>query len=162
MLHQSSSYLPMNRSIEIISWNVRGLNVAARCLLVNERIAATPCHIACLQETKLSNINTSLALFLGAYKLNAFAYKPSNGTRGGILLLWNENVVDISDVRIGRYSITAEVTNRHDTSTYTLTTVYGPSKRTEKDMFLNHLREIRPPDDSKWVILGDFNLIYRG
>lgn len=101
-------------------------------MMVNERIAATQCHIACLQET-----------------------------RGGILLLWNDASVSMNDMEIGRYSISANVTISQCASTYRLATVYSPSRRVEKNLFLNHLREIKPADDTKWVILGDFIVIYR-
>lgn len=53
-----------NLNIKIISWNVRGLNAAARCLAVHETLAATPTHIACLQETKLQSMMQPLLFSL--------------------------------------------------------------------------------------------------
>jgi hypothetical protein len=85
-----------NSQKKLISWNVRGLNAAARSLAVHETIAATPCQLVCLQETKLQTIDQSLAAFLGSYKLNSFAFKLSVGTKGGILLLWNDSEVEVS------------------------------------------------------------------
>lgn len=114
-----------HKNIEIISWNVKGLNAAARCLTVHETLAANPCHIACLHETKLHSIDTSLASFLGAYRLDKFSYKPATGTRGGILLLWNDTAIYMSNVCIGRYSLSADVTIRHYMTTFTISTVYG-------------------------------------
>jgi exonuclease III len=104
--------------------------MAARCLAVHETIAANTCHIACLQETKLQHVDSGLARFLGVYSLNCFAYKPANGTRGGILILWNDAFVDLSDISIGRYSVLATVNLQQDeTASFTLSTVYGPSRR---------------------------------
>lgn len=74
----------------LISWNVRGLNAAARCMVVHETIKATSCHIVCIQETKLSHIDAHLASFVGGYRLNSFTFKPEQGTRGGILILWDQ------------------------------------------------------------------------
>jgi exonuclease III len=51
-------------------------------MLVHESLKATSCHIACLQETKLSQINAPIAAFLGGYHLTSFAFKPAQGTRG--------------------------------------------------------------------------------
>jgi exonuclease III len=99
-----------NNNFDLISWNVRGLNTAAHCLAVNELLASNPCQFACLQETKLHTIDPGLAAFLGAYRLNNFAFKPATGTRGGILLLWNDAAADLTNVRIGRYSLAADVT----------------------------------------------------
>jgi hypothetical protein len=70
-------------------------------------------------------------------------------------------VADISNVRSGQYSLTAYVTLRHNMTAFTLTVVYGPSRRPEKEAFLSHLRRVKPNDDSSWLLLGDFNLIYK-
>jgi exonuclease III len=148
-------------NVEIISWNVRGLNATDRCLAVYETLAATPCQIVCLQETKLHIVDPSLAAFLGAYKLDKFAFKPAVGTKGGILLLWKDTEVDMSNVRIGRYSLSTEVTLRHCMTTFFLSTVYGPSRRPEKDAFLRHMRRLKPADATRWLIIGDYNLIYK-
>lgn len=128
---------------------------------MHETIASSSTHIACLQETKLHTIDATLAKFLGAYRLNHHAYKPAFGTRGGILLLWNENIVTLSDISIGRFSITALVTVRHSATSFILTTIYRSSRHQEKVAFLQHICAIKLPDETKWLITGDFNLIYR-
>jgi len=46
-------------------------------------------------------------------------------------------------------------------TSFLLTTVYGPSRRNEKPAFLQHLRSLRPAAGVPWLVLGDFNLIYR-
>jgi exonuclease III len=128
---------------------------------VHETLAATSCHIACLQETKLQTVDTALASFLRAYKLDQFAYKPAAGTRGGILLLWNDSHVDINNICIGRYSLSGDVTLRHCMSHFIITAVYGPSRRAKKVSFLSHMRGLKTPVGASWLILGDFNLIYK-
>jgi len=151
----------MSSDLCTLSWNVRGLNSPARCLAVHETLKSTACHIACLQETKLQNCDSALANFLGGYRLNNFAHKPALGTRGGIIILWNENSTLVSDLQIGRFSLSAAVTVRTSGTTFLLTVVYGPSRRHQKTAFLQHLRAIKLPPDVRWLLLGDFNLIYR-
>jgi exonuclease III len=148
-------------NVKIISWNVRDLNATERCLAVHETLAISSCQIICLQEMKLQNIDSFLALLLDAYKLDKFAFKPAVGTKGGILLLWKDSDVVMSNVRIGLYSISAEVTLRHCMTPFSISTVYGPSRRDDKETFLQHLRHLKPPDGTCWLILGDFNLIYK-
>jgi hypothetical protein len=46
-------------------------------------------------------------------------------------------------------------------TTFKLSAVYGPSRRPEKEDFLRHLRHLKPEDDSRWLLLGDFNFIYK-
>lgn len=145
-------------NFSIVCWNVRGLNAAARVLTVHEMIKTMTAHIVCLQETKLQTIDRPLALFLGAYKFDNFAFKPAQGTKGGILILWNEAAVELGNQEIGRYSISGDVTLRHSSTTFRLTTVYGSSRRLEKEVFLRHLCAIKPSDDIPWLLLGDFNL----
>lgn len=77
------------------------------------------------------------------------------------MILWNDTVVDIQRPEAGRYSVSGIATIRHTATTFKLTVVYGPTRRAEKDAFLRHLRLSKPPDDTKWLLLGDFNLIYR-
>lgn len=148
-------------NIDIMCWNVRGLIAAARCLTVHEMLKSTPCHLVCLQETKLQQIDSQLAVFLGGYKFDRFAYKPARGTKGGILLLWNDTMLQLTEQTIGRYSISATVTLRSTTTSFKLTAVYGPSRSVDKPSFLHHLRRLKPDDDAKWLVMGDFNLIYR-
>jgi endonuclease/exonuclease/phosphatase family metal-dependent hydrolase len=39
--------------------------------------------------------------------------------------------------------------------------VYGPQLEGEKLQFMQELRDIRPMTYKRWVLLGDFNLIYK-
>ena len=93
----------LEQNISILCWNVRGLNCPDRRATVHETIATSSCHLVCLQETKLQVIDSFIATYLGGYRQKNFAYKPADGTKGGILLLWDDNVVNISNVQIGSY-----------------------------------------------------------
>jgi hypothetical protein len=39
--------------------------------------------------------------------------------------------------------------------------VYGPQSEWDKKMFIRELRGIKQPLQSRWVLIGDFNLIYQ-
>jgi hypothetical protein len=69
--------------------------------------------------------------------------------------------IALRDIVIASFSISANVTIKACGSDFRLTTVYGPSRREHKHAFLNHLRSLRPSDSAKWLIVGDFNLIYK-
>jgi exonuclease III len=121
--------------INILCWNVRGLNRPARRDAIHELLAATLCHVACLQETKLNTIDQFTASYLGGHRLKNFAYKPAGGpseTRGGILLLWNDNYVDPRDIVIQEFHISATVISRENSNSFLLTVVYWPSRYTRK------------------------------
>ncbi|KAJ1269918.1 hypothetical protein BS78_06G014600 [Paspalum vaginatum] len=102
-------------SLDILCWNVHGLNSLARRSTVQEMISASSCHLACLQESKLSTVDQFLAASLGSARLDSFNFKPAGGicrTRGGILLLWNSSFSDLSDFAMGNYHLSAKVTLR--------------------------------------------------
>jgi len=64
-------------NLDILCWNVRGLNSPARHDTVHETVASTLCHIACFQETKLSTIDQFPASYLGGHRLNATTSSPN-------------------------------------------------------------------------------------
>ena len=147
--------------IDILSWNVCGINDQARKDVVHALLAQTTCYIACIQETKLDFIDHQTTGYIGGFKLRSFAHCPAIGTRGGLLLLWDEDYVDISNIHIRTHLISADVIIRACGTTFSLTNVYGPSTDVEKANFLAKAIAAAPADNSKWIILGDFNLIYQ-
>jgi exonuclease III len=77
----------IEQTINILGWNVRGLNDQDRKDTVHETIAASSCHIVCLQETKLECIFAFDACYIGGNRLLSFAKRPANGTRGNYFAL---------------------------------------------------------------------------
>ena len=153
----------LEQNLAILCWNVRGLNCPDRQSVVHETIVASSCHLVCIQESKLQTIDSHVAAYLGGYRLKNFTHRPADGTRGGILLLWDDSVVTISSVQYGTYFLSATVAlnNASDTKTFKLTTVYGPTRSIHKDDFFLELTCQKPPDGTKWLVNGDFNQIYR-
>ncbi|XP_044389289.1 uncharacterized protein [Triticum aestivum] len=151
----------LDQNLSILCWNVRGLNCPDRRATIHETITATPCHIVCLQETKLQNVDPFIASFLGGHRLKSFAQRPSVGTRGGILLLWDEHFVKIQDVNIGAFFLSAKVSLSSSGESFKLTTVYGPTRSNLKDGFFQELVSEKPHPGEKWLVNGDFNQIYR-
>ena len=117
-----------DQNLSILNWNVRGLNCPNRRSTIRETIAATPCHLVYLQETKLEQIDPSMATSLGGQRHKIFAQQPAIGTRGGILLLWDEDLVDVKDISTGSFFLSATVTIACNNSSFKFTTVYGPTR----------------------------------
>jgi exonuclease III len=148
--------------LDILCWNVRGLNDQARKDTVHATLSSTTCHIACIQETKLDFIDHQTAGYIGGFRLCSFSHRPATGTRGGILLLWDEDHVSISNIHIGTHLLSADVSIKSCGTVFKITTVYGPSSDADKESFLQEATAEMPADPhAKWLILGDFNLIYQ-
>ena len=92
-----------------------------------------------LVSRKLSYVHGAFAAFLSGYKLNRYAHKPAQGTKGCILLLWNDDHLDLSDIVIRRFSVTATVSIVECGTTFSITVVYGPARDNRKQVFLREL-----------------------
>ena len=146
----------------LLNWNVRGLNDGSRRDTVNELVRNTGSTVVCLQETKLQAIDRNVVTrTVGSKFADSFAVLPAAQTRGGILLAVNQDFFDLSVVVLTAHAITATITMRADGIKWQITVVYGPQGDDAKLQFLRELRSIPPPDHSRWLILGDFNLIYQ-
>jgi len=86
---------------------------------------------------------------------------PAEQTRGGVFLAVNEDFFDLSDIVLTSNAITAQINMRADGTGWQITVVYGPQGEAAKLQFLQELKNIPPPEHNRWLILGDFNLIYQ-
>lgn len=68
------------QDMTIVNWNVRGLNCPDRRSIVHKTIAASACNIACLQESKLHDLDAATAAYLGGYRMRGFSQRPAIGT----------------------------------------------------------------------------------
>jgi exonuclease III len=151
----------MSDNVNFLSWNVRGLNDVDRQSTVNEIISNSSCQFVCLQETKLDVVDQFTACFLGGFRLKSFAQPPAIGTRGEILLLWDEDVLHVTEVVATEFCLSASVHIRATDVAFKITSVYGPTAYARKDDFFNDLISQKPAAGVKWLALGDFNQIYR-
>ena len=104
---------------------------------MHETFAASSCHLVYLQESSLQVIDPFTVAYRGGHRLKNFAYKPADGTKRGLLLLWDDVVIDVTNVQLGSYFLSASVTfkNSPNNKSFKLTTVYGPTRSIHKDAF---------------------------
>ena len=115
----------MDHTPEIICWNVRGLNNPAKRKAVKEFLDTTKINLVCLQETKMEVVTLDIVRHCLGYKFGNFFYLPASGTRGGILLAWDELIVRVSNPHYTDYTLTALVVPVEGPQWW-LTGVYGP------------------------------------
>jgi exonuclease III len=116
----------------------------------------------CLQETKPAEFTSQLIIrCLGHEYADSYWYLPTDGTRGGVLLACRDRCYQFSNITINSYTISARVWDNRTNTHWTLTGVYGPQGEMDKRLFLSELRSLKLSAEPAWIILGDFNLIYR-
>lgn len=149
-------------NVYLFNWNVRGLNVKAKQDFVKVCIQQHSATIVCLQETKLAVVSDQIILnTLGQRFARQVAVLPAEGTRGGVILACDDNFFSISDVHLGRFSVSATITMREEAQQWSIIVVYGLQLETEKIAFLAELEGLQSLMKPAWLIIGDFNLIYK-
>ncbi|KAE8812083.1 hypothetical protein D1007_10920 [Hordeum vulgare] len=116
-------------------------------------------ELVCVEETKLDNIDRFVAAFLGGNGLRNFAQRPTIGTRDGFLLLWDDDVLEVSHIAILTYYLSTMVRSHDSGVCFRLTNVHGPNDPTCKDAFFAELCANKPLPVVAWLALGDFNQI---
>ncbi|PNT67510.1 hypothetical protein BRADI_3g28308v3 [Brachypodium distachyon] len=112
-------------NVNILVWNVRGLNSRAKHIDVRQVVASSGACIIGLQETKLSVVSQYLLdEFLGP-EFDSFFYLPATGTRGGIILAWKGAAVRLANPHVSSGAVTASVLAGSG-GPWWITIVYGP------------------------------------
>jgi exonuclease III len=78
--------------VEILCWNVRGLNPEGRQREIRSKIKESQCAVVCLQETKCEYFDHGFIRKLCPKIFDNFVYSPSIGASGGIIVLWNSAI----------------------------------------------------------------------
>lgn len=75
--------------------------------------------------------------------------------------MWNDDTIAVEAILLEINNLSAIITIKDYGTVCCLMVVYGPSRDREKLAFLEELQSPKPPSDDKWLVLGEFNLIYR-
>ncbi|KAE8813727.1 hypothetical protein D1007_09235 [Hordeum vulgare] len=90
--------------------------------------------------------------------LQGAASLPANGTRGGLILLWDTSKYAVTEITVRDFSISAMMKPLNG-QPWVITTVYGPHDDARRALFLAELQDIAGATNAPWLVLGDFNLI---
>jgi len=91
-----------------------------------------------------------------------YSFLPATGVAGGAVVAWRRDLWDASDIGVRRFSVTIRLKPLHSMGEpWWLTTVYGPANREDKPEFLMELRAVASACQGPWLVVGDFNLIYK-
>jgi exonuclease III len=105
-------FVSMLSQLKLLNWNVRGLNDRARRYVVHDLVVSYGCSILCIQESKLATIHDSDKADIAGQALSGCAQLPADGTCGGAMMFWNEDLYYVTNVRIARFSIMTKFTDR--------------------------------------------------
>jgi hypothetical protein len=88
-------------------------------------------------------------------------FLPASRTAGGILLAVADRYFQFLPLHTTMHTISAKITMLEENRSWCLTGVYGPQTDQDKISFLQEITNIRQQIMEEWLLIGDFNLIYR-
>lgn len=142
------------RNWRVLCWNVCGLNSEARQRDVRAKIEESQCSIVCLQETKCSDFDIRAIRRFCPLRFDNFAFAPSVGASGGILVVWNSSIFKGQLIEIQSFGVVVSFTSVHNAKCWTLVSVYGPCEGQPRDDFVGRLYHLNIPPDEQWLLLG--------
>jgi hypothetical protein len=81
------------------------------------------------------------------------------GASGRLIIIWNDSLFKGALEFQNDFSILVKFTSNISNDTWYLTNIYGPSQSDRKEEFLKLFSNISMPNDTDWLIMGDFNFI---
>ena len=147
----------MNRSWNILCWNIRGINSQDKWDALHNKIDESSCVVLCLQETKREYFDMSYIRNFAPRRLDKYDFVPSTGFSGSILVVWATDVFDGLVLEEHQFAITLSFTSAYTLETWKLSTVYGPCVEPAMGAFIAWLRNLQISNTDNWIILGDFN-----
>ena len=96
---------------------------------------------------------------VGVGRFLNWASVDARGVAGGLLLFWDNRVLEKLDVESGGYSISVRFRNCADGFSRIFSGVYGPVIGCEKEDFWEELGAICGLWEDPWCIGGDFNVV---
>ena len=91
-----------------IVWSVQGLYNPARRRRIRVVVQASSASVLCIQKSKLSAVSMSVVQESIGANFSDFLFALADGTRGGLVLTWNSQVVTITNSIISDNWITAD------------------------------------------------------
>jgi exonuclease III len=119
-------------SYNILVWNMRGLNSPARRTVIRGVVHLYRPAVVCFQESKVAVVDQAIVRECCGPLYSEFWYSPAAGTRGGILLAWNPDDVDVRQPTVSQAYLAASCCWRTSEERFNLVAVYGPQTVPEK------------------------------
>ena len=112
-------------TLQLLSWNVRGLNNPQKREVCKNLLKEWKCDIVCFQETKVFSIDVAFVRSLWGSPFIDWVVLDAVQTLGGVLLIWDKRVIEKLDVIVGKFSISVLLRRVVDDFVWACTGVYG-------------------------------------
>lgn len=149
--------LSLMSGLSILSFNVRGLNRAAKRRWLGNFLGDVKPSCVFLVETKLIACNSRMVNQIWKMGVCNWSCSPSDGASGGILVIWDPAMFDFNTVLIQPRFILLSGFCPSLNLPLSIAGVYAPNVEAERILFLQDLRNATEGIDDYLIICGDFN-----
>ena len=136
---------------------MRGLNKREKRLRVSNLLRDWKADIVCFQETKLKGMSRNIVRSLWGWSHVDWCCLDSNGALGGILIMWDNRVVEKVEDCVGAYTLAVSFRDVVDRSVWAFASVYGPNFDRYRRLLWDELAGVLSLWEARCV-RGDFNL----
>ena len=140
-------------------FNIRGITAPDRKQCIEDTTIPLLVDYIGFQETKKENFtNSFLKNVLGNRDFN-WKHLPAIGTAGGILVGISNDVFEVINWEVKKFTVSTVAKIRSCGTVIRLTTVYGSPYEEGKQLFISELHELFLNWDGPAIIGGDINLV---
>ncbi|KAK8680604.1 hypothetical protein V6N13_109545 [Hibiscus sabdariffa] len=144
--------------MRIISWNVRGLGSAAKRRGVRDLLRKQNCDMAILLESKWEVVTQWFMAMVWPGDVFEFAFVPSVGASGGILIVWDSSKFCLEFLDIFPHCAVIKGSWVVDRFSCGVMAVYAPCGLSEQFALWGELSlYLEEREDWAWCVAGDFN-----
>ncbi|KAL5715982.1 hypothetical protein ACHQM5_017730 [Ranunculus cassubicifolius] len=140
-----------------LSWNMRGSRSKEKARSLRRQVRKHRPWVVALQETKREEMVDGFKKFLWGNKPCKWVEVPSIGRSGGILTLYDPDILEAEETLVGAYSLSIVFRVKKTNFKWVFTNIYAPVDYNEKPDFWGELSAIGVLWKLPWLVGGDFN-----
>ena len=114
-------------SLQLLSWNVRGLNNPQKRDVCRNLLKEWKCDIVYFQETKLSSLDSLVVRSLWGSSYLDWVPLDAVNTAWGVLLVWDKRVFEKVDCAVGLFFVNVLLKGVVNDFVWACSGVYGPN-----------------------------------
>src|SRR5438132_1672577 len=103
------------REWNVLCWNIRGINGEEKWDAISKKIEESACSVICLQETE--SFDNRFIRNFAPRRFDKFDYVPSAGASGGIIVLWNNSILNGVTTEKQNFALHMNFTSTHNLET---------------------------------------------
>jgi hypothetical protein len=145
---------------KVMCWYIRDLNANDKQLAMYNKIVKVDVLWLVFRKPKRRILTEILLRAVAPKQFDTFAFSPSLGARGVILVVWKSSLFKGTLLEVQRFGIVIVFESIHTKHKWMLVVVYGPCEGEQRDWFVQWLFNLNIPDDELWHFMGDFKFIH--